>query len=98
MVHFLAWFLAGLAAPKVYERLAPEVKAQWKKKYPIHHGEAGILMVLGGSVTKNLGLAAFGAGLIIEDWKDRNEWFKKTDSEQGIEESAFDDDDDDDDS
>jgi len=88
MVNFLVWFLAGLTAPKIYEKLSPKVKAEWKEKYPGHHGEVGVMMLLSGSVTKNLGLAAFGAGLIIEDWKDKNEWFKKdTDATQEINKS-----------
>ena len=77
MVHPLVWFLAGLAAPKLYQKLSPEKKSNWKKKYPLHHGEAGVLMLLGGAVTRNPGLSAFGAGLVIDDWKDRNKWFKK---------------------
>jgi len=77
MVHPLVWFLAGLTAPKLYEKLSPEAKNNWKKKYALHHGEAGVLMLLGGVVTRNPGLSAFGAGLVIEDWKDRNEWFQK---------------------
>ena len=77
MVSPVVWFLAGLAAPKLYEKLAPEAKSNWKKKYALHHGEAGVLMLLGGAVTRNPGLSAFGAGLVIDDWKDRNKWFKK---------------------
>ena len=34
-------------------------------------------MLVGGAIARNSGLAAFGAGLMIDDWKDRNEWFKK---------------------
>jgi hypothetical protein len=79
MVHSLIWLLAGLAAPKLYEKLTPESKSEWKKKYPLHHGEAGVLMLVGGAIARNSGLAAFGAGLVIDDWKDRNEWFKKND-------------------
>ena len=77
MVHSLVWLLAGLAAPKLYEKLTSESKSEWKKKYPLHHGEAGVLMLVGGAIARNSGLAAFGAGLVIDDWKDRNEWFKK---------------------
>lgn len=78
MVFPLIWLMAGLAAPKIYERLSPETKKLWKTKYDLHHGEAGVLMLLGGAVTRNSGLSAFGAGLIIDDWKDRNKWFQKT--------------------
>lgn len=74
----LVWFLAGLAAPKLYNKLVrPEGKRKWQEKVGLHHGEAGVLMLLGGAATRNPGLAAFGTGLIIEDWTDRNEWFKK---------------------
>ncbi len=77
MVTPLVWFLAGLTAPKIYERLSPETKKLWKEKYDLHHGEAGVLMLVGGAVTRNSGLSAFGAGLIIDDWNDRYEWFQK---------------------
>ena len=81
MVHPIVWFLAGLTAPKLYERLPPESKKEWKKNYPGHHGEAGILMLIGGAISKNSGLAAFGAGLVLDDWQDRKEWFKKNQKE-----------------
>jgi len=71
-----ALFLAGLTLPKLYEKLPPEVKSSWKKKYDMHHGEAGILMWLGGAFSLNPALSAFGAGLVIDDWKDKDKWFK----------------------
>lgn len=77
MVHPALWLLAGLTLPKVYEKLSPETKRNWKKTYDFHHGEAGVLMFLGGAVSKNLGLAAFGAGLVMDDWGDKHLWFKK---------------------
>jgi hypothetical protein len=86
MAHPLVWLLAGLAAPKLYEKLSPESKSEWKKKYSLHHGEAGVLMLIGGSISRNLGLSAFGAGLVIDDWKDRNEWFKKNNNDLDDEE------------
>ena len=54
-----------------------EERKEWEKKIDLHHGEAGVLMLLGGAATSNYGLAAFGTGLIIEDWIDRDKWFKK---------------------
>lgn len=81
MVSPFLWLLAGMAAPKFYEKFSPEQKDEWKKKYPMHHGEVGVLMILGGVLSKNAGLAAFGTGLAIEDWKDRDEWFKKSPDE-----------------
>jgi len=81
MVHPLCWLIAGLAAPKLYEKLSTEDKNYWKEKFDIHHGEAGILMILGGTITRNHGLSAFGIGLVIDDWKDRDMWFKKKYSE-----------------
>jgi hypothetical protein len=86
MAHPLVWLLAGLAAPKLYEKLSSESKKEWKKKYPVHHGEAGVLMLIGGTIARNPGLAAFGVGLVIEDWKDRNEWFKKNKNDLNDEE------------
>ncbi len=86
MAHPLVWLLAGLAAPKLYEKISLESKSEWKKKYPLHHGEAGVLMLIGGAISRNLGLSAFGAGLVIDDWKDRNEWFKKNNNDLDDEE------------
>lgn len=76
MILFSVLFLAGLTLPKLYERLPSEVKNTWKKKYDVHHGEAGVLMWLGGALAMNPGLSAFGAGLVIDDWKDKSDWFK----------------------
>lgn len=87
MPHPLFWLIAGLAAPKIYEKLSPESKDEWKKNYPVHHGEAGVLMLIGGAITKNSGLAAFGAGLVIDDWQDRKEWFKKNKKDSDAEEN-----------
>lgn len=81
MVTPMLWFLAGLATPKIYAKFSPEEKSKWEKKYPIHHGEAGILMIIGGILSKNPGLSAFGTGLVIDDWKDRNDWFKKNNND-----------------
>jgi len=77
MVHPLGWLIAGLVAPKIYEKLSPEEKNNWKEKFDFHHGEVGILMIVGGAIARNPGLSAFGAGLVIDDWEDRDEWFKK---------------------
>jgi hypothetical protein len=77
MVHPLCWLIAGLTAPKLYEKLSPEDKNYLKEKFGMHHGEVGILMILGGALSRNHGLSAFGVGLVIDDWKDRDKWFKK---------------------
>lgn len=77
MVSTILCFLAGLAAPKIYEKFTPEEQSKWKKQYPLHHGEAGVLLIIGGILSKNPGLSAFGTGLVIDDWKDRKDWFKK---------------------
>lgn len=82
MVSPFLWLMAGMAATKLYEKFSPEQKNDWKKKYPMHHGEIGVLMVLGGILSKNAGLSAFGAGLAIDDWKDKDEWFKKKSSHE----------------
>ena len=70
-------FLAGLILPKIYESVfTPQEKHEWKKQFDFHHGALGAVACVLGILTNSPKLAAFGAGLAIEDWKDRNNWFK----------------------
>jgi len=40
----LAGFLIGLITPKIYELLSEDQKQKWKQTFPIHHGEAGVVL------------------------------------------------------
>ncbi len=40
----LAGYLIGSITPKVYELLSEDQKRKWKETFPIHHGEAGIVL------------------------------------------------------
>ena len=70
-------FLIGYLLPKLYEKLlTPQEKESWKSQHPIHHGEAGVVVFVLGLLTKSPRLATFGLGLAVDDWNDRNKWFK----------------------
>ena len=72
------WYgVAGLTLPKMYDNLfTPQQKLSWKQQFPIHHGSVGVLALIGGILTNNTKLALFGVGLVLDDWKDRNQWFR----------------------
>ena len=72
------WYgITGFAIPKIYETsFTPQQKQVWKQQLPIHHGAIGILAFIGGILTNNPKLALFGAGLALDDWKDRKDWFR----------------------
>ena len=40
----LGGFLLGLISPKVYELLPDKQKKKWKETFPVHHGEAGLVL------------------------------------------------------
>lgn len=42
--HALAGFVIGEITPKIYELLSESQKRKWKKKFPVHHGEAGVVL------------------------------------------------------
>ena len=70
--------VAGLAylAGEVYKRYAtPEQKREWENFAKVHHGEAGIVMLGAGILTKSPNLAASGVGLILHDRADHKKWF-----------------------
>ena len=65
-------YLAG----EVYKRYVPtEQKQNLENKIKMHHGEAGILMLGAGLLTKSPNLAASGVGLILHDRDDYKKWF-----------------------
>jgi hypothetical protein len=40
----LGGFMIGMISPKIYELLSENQKKKWKEKFPIHHGEAGVVL------------------------------------------------------
>ena len=61
-----------------YKRFFPlETKTRWENKLKIHHGEAGVLMTIGGIAAKSPGLTASGISLILHDRNDWRKWFRK---------------------
>lgn len=45
-------FLIGMISPKIYELLSPTQKAKWKEKFPIHHGEAGFVLIAASALSR----------------------------------------------
>ena len=67
---------ASYLAGEAYKRYAtPEQKKKWENFAKVHHGEAGIVMLGAGLLTKSPNLAASGIGLILHDRDDSNKWF-----------------------
>lgn len=61
---------------EAYKRYAtPEQKRKWENFSKVHHGEAGIVMLGAGLLTKSPNLAASGVGLILHDRDDYKKWF-----------------------
>ncbi|MHA1651966.1 MAG: hypothetical protein ACTSYB_17400 [Candidatus Helarchaeota archaeon] len=56
----LAGFLIGSITPKIYELLSDEQKRRWKEIFPIHHGEAGVVLTT-ASIIGRLVLELFPA-------------------------------------
>jgi hypothetical protein len=73
------WYLLGAwALAELYKKYAtPEEKRKWENLVKLHHGEAGALMTGAGILTKSPRLAATGVGLMLHDWKDKGNWFKR---------------------
>ena len=74
-MHWLGWLATGVLACVAYNKLPSETKQKWETAIKSHHGKWGLAGVAGGLATGNLGLAAFGAGLTLDDWPDKNKWF-----------------------
>jgi len=67
---------ASYLAGEVYKTHVPsEQKRKWENLVKVHHGEAGIVMLGAGLLTKSPNLAASGIGLILHDRDDSNKWF-----------------------
>ena len=74
-MHWLGWLTAAVLTCAAYDKLPAETKQKWENAIKSHHGEWGVAGIIGGLVTKNPSLTAFGAGLALHDWPDKNKWF-----------------------
>ena len=67
---------ASYLVGEAYKRYATsEQKRKLEDFTKVHHGEAGIVMLGAGFLTKSPNLAASGIGLILHDRDDANKWF-----------------------
>ena len=74
----LAGIALGELANSWYEDLTPQQKDEYRRNRAAHHGEMGCIMLAAGAGGGSPALAGIGAGLMISDRKDSNEWFRKT--------------------
>ena len=81
----LVQFLVGLGlsavacyvAKKVHDGLSIAEKRQWREEFPVHHGEVGIPVTLGGVLSGNPLMTGAGLGLVLSDLDDKDEWFRR---------------------
>jgi hypothetical protein len=62
----LGGFMIGMISPKIYELLSPNQKAKWKEKFPIHHGEAGVVLTAASALSR----------LFLELAPNENKWVR----------------------
>ena len=74
----LIGYALGEQANRGHEALTPQQRDEYRKNRVAHHGEVGCIMLVAGVGGESPALAGIGAGLMISDRKDANEWFKKT--------------------
>ena len=73
----LIGYALGEQANRGYDALTPRQRNEYRRNRMIHHGEVGCIMLAAGVDGGSPALAGIGAGLIISDRKDANEWFRK---------------------
>lgn len=71
-------FWIGIGAFVIYELLSPQIKAEIKSIFNVHHGELGALASVLGVLTNNPKLTGAGAGLMFTDLQDEDQWFNST--------------------
>lgn len=67
----------GFGAYVLYELLPSNVKRVIKESFNIHHGALGVIASALGISTNNPKLIGVGAGLVITDLQDKDEWFNQ---------------------
>ena len=77
MERLLEYFFGSIGVAESYNKLlSSQQKFEWERKIKMHHGKAGFLVSLIGILTENPKLVVVGAGLMVHDWKDKDEWFR----------------------
>jgi hypothetical protein len=76
-------FIGAILAAVAYDKLVPhQSKMNWQNSVGMHHGEAGVLALVAGALTKSPALAAAGLGLAVHDRKDAPKWFKSNGNQE----------------
>ena len=71
-------YALGEQANRKYEALTPQQRDEYRSSRVAHHGEVGCIVAAAGVGGGSPALAGIGAGLIISDCKDANEWFRES--------------------
>ena len=74
----LIGYALGEQANRGHEAFTPQQRDEYRKNRVAHHGEVGCIVLATGVGEGSPALAGIGAGLMISDRKDANEWFRKT--------------------
>ncbi len=70
-------FSIGMVICELYKRgMTEEAKKKWENTIKIHHGEAGLIMVGVGGLTKSPFFIGLGLALSLHDIDDINMWFQ----------------------
>ncbi len=67
-------FLIGEVANLSYSSRTPEGRAEWDRNRIMHHGDVGCLTLMAGGGAGSPFLVGLGAGLMVSDAKDVNDW------------------------
>ena len=71
----LVGYAAGEIANRIYQDCSPQEKHEWKENRIMHHGELGCITLAAGATSASPFLAGMGAGMMVSDAHDVNEWF-----------------------
>jgi hypothetical protein len=67
-------YLVGEIANASYDSQSPKGKAAWNENRIMHHGDVGCLALVTGGAVESRFLVGLGAGLMLSDAKDVNDW------------------------
>lgn len=55
--------VAGFVLCGIYQRLPLKTRSEWERLFPLHHGEVGVMMVIGGLAARVIGKRDLGTRL-----------------------------------